>query len=95
MIGTNIESGEVWNPILACQDSTIKVLNHRGGILYQARMESPVMSVSLAEELTSRGCPLLCYGLKNGNIGALELSKEEAIHLWEVDCQDDGRAPVS
>ena len=43
--------------------------------------------------MTSR---IVCYGLSNGNIGAIELGHDEAIVLWEVDCSaEQPKAPVS
>jgi hypothetical protein len=41
---------------------------------------------------TSRGCPMLIYGLKNGSIGAIELTKDEGIVLWEYDVMDSKSA---
>ena len=46
-------------------------------------------------ELTTRGFPLLIYGLKSGGLGALELSNDEAVVLWEVDFTFEGKAPVA
>jgi hypothetical protein len=37
----------------------------------------------------------LIFGLKNGGIGALELTNDEAVVLWESDCSNEGKAAVS
>lgn len=37
----------------------------------------------------------MIYGLKNGGIGALELTKDEAVVLWETDFTLEGKAAVS
>ena len=40
---------------------------------------------------------IVIYGLKNGNIGAVEIGHDEAILLWEIDTTsaDEDKAPVS
>ena len=39
---------------------------------------------------------ILIFGLQNGNIGAIEVTSDEAILLWEIECsQDEDKAPVS
>lgn len=35
---------------------------------------------------------MLIYGLKNGSIGAIELTKDEGIVLWEYDVMDSKSA---
>ena len=39
---------------------------------------------------------IILYGLQNGNFGALELLGDEAIVLWEFDCNsEENKAPIS
>jgi hypothetical protein len=38
---------------------------------------------------------LIIYGTKNGTIGAVELTKDEAIVLWEVDFTFEGKSAVT
>ena len=39
---------------------------------------------------------VVLFGLQNGNIGAVELQRDEGVFLWEVDCsQEETKAPVS
>ena len=38
---------------------------------------------------------MLIYGLKSGGLGALELSNDEAVVLWEIDFSFEGKAPVA
>ena len=37
----------------------------------------------------------MIFGLKNGGIGALELTNDEAVVLWESDFSLEGKAAVS
>ena len=94
MVVTDIEPDK-WNPVLACQDSSIKVLDDNGQLLYKVTLEAPVVCLSLLKWKTSRNSPMICFGLKNGNIGALELKGDESIVLWEVDCAEEGKAPCA
>ena len=44
----------------------------------------------------NEGVPLLLYGLQNGNFGAIELSEDDSILLWEYDSHIEGnRAPIT
>ena len=38
---------------------------------------------------------MIIYGTKNGTIGAIELTKDEAIVLWEVDFTFEGKSAVT
>lgn len=49
----------------------------------------------LQEQPTRNGFPLLVYGTKSGNIGAIELTSDEAIVLWETDFAFENKAIVS
>jgi hypothetical protein len=89
---SEIFGGQIQLPVIACGDC-IKVIDGRGAILYEIKLDSQVNCFSQQKEKTSRGCPLIIYGCKNGSIGALELTKDEAIILWENDC--DHRSAVS
>ena len=85
--------------VLACNDSTVKAISEDGKLLYQAVLDAAPISLSLVstEEMAGKlTSTIICYGLANGNIGAIELGKDEAIVLWEVDCSaDQQKAPVS
>ena len=45
--------------------------------------------------MTKNGYPLLIYGSKSGNIGAIELMQDEAIVLWETDFAFENKGIVS
>lgn len=62
--------------ILACNDSTIKVIDGAGRLLYQTVLDAAPTCMALVPRAEGYGgeCPtMLIYGLKNGAIGALEL----------------------
>ena len=79
--------------ILACNDGSLKVISDQGKLIDQTILDAAPMSISLIEDQESQtNAKIICYGLQNGNIGAVELGHDEAILLWEVDLI--GRAPV-
>ena len=79
--------------ILACNDGSLKVISDQGKLIDQTILDAAPMSISLIEDQESQtNAKIICYGLQNGNIGAVELGHDEAILLWEVDLT--GRAPV-
>ena len=84
---------------LACNDSTVKAISDDGKLMHQAVLDAAPISLALVNSEDTAGklsTTIVCYGLANGNIGAIELSREEAIVLWEVDCSaDQPKAPVS
>ena len=67
--------------VLACNDSTVKVISDQGKLQYEAVLDSAPISLS---QIKSQDSTIICYGLSNGNIGAIELGQDEAIVLWEV-----------
>lgn len=72
-----------FNAVLACNDSTIKVLSGVGKFQYLQRMDSPVTTISLTGSNSMNNCPYLAYGLKNGSFGILELDSQEAVFILE------------
>lgn len=84
---------------LACNDSTIKAISEDGKLMYQTVLDAAPITLSLVNNEDTAGklaSTIICYGLTNGNIGAIELGRDEAIVLWEVNCSADQRkAPVS
>lgn len=54
-------------------------------LLYQQKFDSPCTALTLAEEQTHRHCPIVGYGLKNGGIGCVELTRDEPIILWSLE----------
>jgi hypothetical protein len=85
----------VLNPVIACQDKTIKVLLEGDKVLYQVKLESACTAISLASEQTHRYCPVLAYGLKNGGIGCVELTRDEPIILWSLEGSQTNGSAVS
>jgi len=45
--------------------------------------------------MTKNGFPLVVYGTKSGNIGAVELTEDEAIVLWETDYSFENKSIVT
>ena len=84
--------------ILACNDSSIKVVADNGRLQYQAILDSSPTCLATVEQTTggdetaggaaatsnSSSALVVLYGLQNGNIGAIELGVDEAIVLWEL-----------
>ena len=85
--------------VLACNDNTIKFISDEGEQLYSTVLEASPSSISLAtseETAINSESTIICYGLNNGNIGAIELGADEAIVLWEVNCSEEvTKAPIS
>jgi hypothetical protein len=71
--------------IIACQDSAIRVITDTGKMTFEQNFGSPIITLNLSESVSQRNCPLIAYGLHNGNFGLFELNHEEAIVLWEID----------
>lgn len=89
-----VRGSNIGQAVLAVQDK-IKVLNDRGQVAYQTQVDSPIVCLDVRPKPTKAGCPLIVYGTKNGNIGAVELTKDEAIVLWETDFTFEKKSGVS
>ena len=85
----------VLNPVLACQDKTIKILSDGDKLLYQHKLESACTALSVADELSHRYCPIIGYGLKNGGIGCVELTRDEPIAMWSLEGSQTNGSGVS
>ena len=72
--------------ILACNDSSVKVVADNGRLQYQAILDSAPTCISAIEQQEGGQALIILYGLQNGNIGAMELGVDEAIVLWELNC---------
>ena len=83
--------------ILACNDSSIKVIDDSGRLLSQCVLDAAPTCITLVQEAAEAQRPtILLFGLQNGNIGAVELQADELIVLWELDASYEGpKAPVS
>ena len=81
-------------PVIAVGDK-IRTIDGHGKMLYQIQLDSKVTCFDLQSEPASSGYPLLIFGLKNGGLGALELTNQEAVVLWESECSLEGKAAVS
>jgi len=83
----------VLNPVIACQDKTLKVLIEGDKVLYQHKFDSACTAITLASEQTHRFCPIVGYGLKNGGIGCIELTRDEPLVIWSLEgSQTNGSA---
>ena len=80
-------------PVIAVGDK-IRTIDGHGKMLYQIQLDSKVTCFDLQSEPASSGYPLLIFGLKNGGLGALELTNQEAVVLWESECSLEGKAAV-
>jgi hypothetical protein len=84
MVIATVSGQMVSNPVLACQDKALRVLVD-DKILYQHKFDSACTALSLAPEMTHRYCPVVGYGLKNGGIGCIELTRDEPVVLWSLE----------
>lgn len=80
--------------VIAVQDR-IRVIDGKGKLLYSTQLDSYVTCFDIRPEPSSKGFPLLVFGTKAGSIGAVELTTDEAIVLWECDFTFDGKSSVS
>lgn len=55
--------------------------------------DAPVLAIGINERLTTRNTPIFGFGLKNGAVGLIELTSEDAIILCEI--EPDNRSPAS
>ena len=81
-----LEFGNKFYPLLGCQDSTMRLIDPTGKLQYMNTFSSPVSCIASADR-TKRDAPLVCFGLKNGTIGAVEctVGEDEAVILWEIE----------
>jgi hypothetical protein len=76
----------VMNPVMACQDKQIRVLNEDGkSLLYIHPFESACVCISMQEKLSERQSPVIGYGLSSGEVGVLELMRGKPDPLWSLD----------
>jgi len=87
----------VMNPILACQDKLLRVLNNDGKTsLYTHQFEAACVTISQAPELSARQSPIIGYGLSNGEIGVIELMRGQPSVQWSLEVgQLTDSSPVS
>ncbi len=95
MVICSVSGQMVLNPVLACQDKTIKILSDGDKLLYQHKLESACTALSVADELSHRYCPVIGYGLKNGGIGCVELTRDEPIAMWSLEGSQTNGSGVS
>jgi len=79
---------------VAVQDK-IRIIDNKGSMLYQTQLDAHVTCFVVQEDPTKNGFPLLVFGTKSGNIGAIELTIDEAIVLWETDYQFENKSIVT
>lgn len=84
----------IYSPVLAVGDK-ILTLDQYGKVLYKIQLDAGVTCFDIQQEPSSAGFPLLIYGLKNGGIGAIELTTDEAVVLWESDFSFEAKAASS
>lgn len=94
MLIASVSGQLVLNPVLACQDKTIRVLVD-DKVLYLQKFESACTAIALAPEQTHRFCPVVGFGLKNGGVGCLELTRDEPVILWYLEGAQTNGSTVS
>lgn len=63
MIIQNVSGSSVFNPILAWDDSSVRVLNN-DKLYYSQNFNSPVLALNDATSLSETSTPHIAYGLK-------------------------------
>jgi hypothetical protein len=84
LVIASVSGQMVFNTVLACQDKQVRVLLE-DKLIYRQRFDSACTALCLAQELTHRVCPVVGYGLKNGGIGCLELTRDEPVVMWSLE----------
>ena len=99
MVVAAVQGQNFMNPILACQDKLIRVLNDRGDdVIYSHKFDAACMSISLSADISERQSPILGFGLANGGIGVIELMRSKSREYWSLEpiqMNDGDCAPVS
>ena len=94
MIIQNVSGSSIFNPILACDDSSVRVLND-DKLYYSQNFNSPVLALNDASHLTETSTPHIAYGLKNGYFGMIDMQRDSPLILWDVNQTLKSDAPVT
>ena len=54
-------------------------------VVYTHKFESACTCLSFNDEMTHRHSPVVGYGLKNGGIGCLELTRDTSVIMWSLE----------
>jgi hypothetical protein len=65
--------------------TTINASSLFNSSMVSAAFDSAITALSLADEQTHRYCPIVGYGLRNGGIGCIELTRDEPVILWSLE----------
>lgn len=79
----NISGNLVFNSILACDDSSVRVLVNNE-IYYSQSFNSPVLALHNASGVSMSTTPHIAYGLKNGCFGMIDMQRDTPLILWDV-----------
>lgn len=94
MIIQNVSGSLIFNPILACDDSSVRVLNN-DKLYYSQNFNSPVLALNDATKLEQTSTPHIAYGLKNGYFGMIDMQRDSPLILWDVNQTLKSDAPVT
>jgi Bardet-Biedl syndrome 7 protein len=84
----------IHNSILACDDSSVRVLVD-SEIYYSQNFNSPVLALNNASDLSTSTTPHIAYGLKNGCFGMIDMQRDSPLILWDVNETHASEAPVN
>lgn len=86
MIIAPVQGSSFLNPVLACQDKQVRVLNNRGDeIVYTHKFDAPCTTISLSVDISERQSPIMGFGLANGGIGLIELMRNKSREYWSLE----------
>lgn len=99
MIIAPVQGKDFLNPVLACQDKQVRVLNDRGdNVVYSHKFDAPCTTICLSSDISERQSPIIGFGLANGGIGVIELMRNKSKEYWSLEpiqMNDGDCAPVS
>ncbi|CAI2359386.1 unnamed protein product [Moneuplotes crassus] len=94
MLVANVSGSLVFNSVLACDDSSVRVLNE-SDIYYSQNFNSPVLSIHDSTKISGSSTPNIAYGLKNGSFGMIDMQRDSPLILWDVNETLTSSAPIN
>jgi len=86
MLVQNVSGSSIFNSILGCDDSSVRVLVENE-VYYSQNFNSPVLSLHDASSFSTTSTPNIAYGLKNGSFGMIDMQRDSPLILWDVNSQ--------
>ena len=94
MLVANVSGDLIFNSILGCDDSSVRVLVD-SDIYYSQGFNSPVMAIHDSSAFSNSSTPNIAYGLKNGFFGMIDMQRDSPMILWDVNDTPTSIAPIN